>query len=169
MSKIIVYICIPDCLLKKAIAPKKAYIWQLLEFYDENSSDYLYIYNGSLIDSKTTIEQNNVADGDVLLAVKKQNNDTNFNIKVSLQIKKLVKDQSFEGKLRLLTNQKIKMERSRIMDLKHLRIERYRKLFIKKTKDLLQNQNDQIGDQFDLNTNYQPSIEPSEEAMPILW
>lgn len=122
-----------------------------------------------MIDDKTTIEQNKIADGDVLLAIKKQNNDTNFNIKVSLQIKKLVKDQSFEGKLRLLTNPKIQMERSRIMDLKHLKIERYRKLFIKKTKDLFQNQNDQIEDQFDLNTNYQPSIEPSEEAMPILW
>lgn len=172
IGKIMIYFCIPDYLLKRIIVPKTVQVNSILKIFNENCKDYLYIYNGKIIDPDMTFDQIKIMNQEVIVASKKdKKNEVVFNQNLSLKIKQLRDDQLFEKKLKLLADKNFKMENCRLIDAKYRRIEGNCKLFRKKEKKFLEQKN-QINDNqfvFDLNLNYQPLIEPCDEAMPILW
>lgn len=93
-TKVIVYFCIPDQLFKKIQIPKRLFISSLMTFFDENSLDFLFIHNGKFVDPRSTFEQINFNDNEVLIATKKKSNDINNKIKLSTQIKKIQNDKN---------------------------------------------------------------------------
>ena len=164
-TKVIVYFCIPDQLLKKMQIPKKLFISSLLAYFNENSLNFQLIHNGKFVDPRSTFEQINFIDNEVLIATKKKNNDINS------KIKKFQNDKSFEQKIKFLVNSKLRIENSRIMDIKYMKIEGNHRLFKKKTRRFLSKKKiqDDNKDESDLNINYKPLIEPCTEQMPVLW
>ena len=85
-TSINIYICIPNYLFKKVNVPKKASIKLLLTFFNEDSSDYYFIHNGNFVNPDSSFEQINILNNECLIAMKKKDNDANFNVNLSLSV-----------------------------------------------------------------------------------
>lgn len=170
---LIIYFYIPNKCLKKIKVIKYVYIKLLLTFINENTNEYIFIYDGTVVNSKSTFDDIGIKNGEVLIALKNNNNmdDINSNINLSSKMKKLTKDPNFETKLKLIMNKNIRYETERIKDMQFKKIEGNSNLYRKKIKNYYSTKGKQNKDQKDLNlnTNYQPLPKPSEEEMPIIW
>ena len=173
-TNIIIYFYIPDKCLKKIKVISHLYIKLLLSFINEDTNEYIFIYNGAVVDSKSTFKNIGINNGEVLIALRKNKintDDINSNINLSSKMKKLSKDPNFETKLKLLINNNMRCETERIKDIRFKKIEGNFNLYRKKIKNYLSTNENKNNDQNDtnLNTNYQPLRKPSEEEMPIIW
>lgn len=145
----------------------------VLSVFNLNQEDYLLFYEGKTVSYFSKIIDLGISENKVLFAIKKDNQyGINLTKSLSSSVMNILKDQFFEKKLKLLTNQNLGKECSRISDMKIWKTEGSRNLYKKKIHSLfLKNmkENDSHDDDLSLNYDYSPLQSPSTDAMPILW
>ena len=145
----------------------------VLSVFNLNQEDYLLFYEGKTVSYFSKIIDLGISENKVLFAIKKDNQyGINLTKSLSSSVMNILKDQFFEKKLKLLTNQNLGKECSRISDMRIWKTEGSRNLYKKKIHSLfLKNmkENDSHDDDFSLNYDYSPLQSPSTDAMPILW
>lgn len=162
-DQIKIFLCVPQCFVKTVKINKNSQIACLMK-----NDEYQYIFNGNIINPKSTFKEIGVINGNIFVAFKQ--NQKKEKISYDQWIK-LSNDSSFELKLHSLANKRTKTEYFRLKDFRNMKIEGslnlYRKmvhkLYLKKMKKL----DDPIN--FDFEMNYEPSPVPCTDALPILW
>lgn len=172
-SKIILCFCIPNRLVKKMQVTTNSRVGCLLNFFKENNDDYMYIYDGNIVDYKSSFKDINFIEGKTIFALPKVNDEENAyqSAHTRSKIFELSKDSYFEKKLRVLTNRNAQSEYNKVMDIRLMKIEGSCNLYKKKTHNYYLNETNENETQDDipLKTEYEPLSEPCAEAMPILW
>ena len=133
-SKIILCFCVPNQLVKKMQVTINSNVGCLLKYFKENNEDYIYIYDGNIVDYNSTFEDINFKEGKTIFALRKVNTDRSEyqTARTRSKIIELSKDLYFEKKIRVLTNRNAQSEYNKVMDIRFMKIEGSYNLYKKK-------------------------------------
>ena len=172
-SKIILCFCVPNELVKKMQVTRNSKVGCLLNHFHKNNEDYNYIYEGNIVDSKSTFNDIKFNEGELIFALRKNNEDESLYqaAKTRSKIIKLSKDSQFSKKIRVLTNRNAQSEYNKVMDIRLMKAEGNFNLYRKKSHQSYLNElnDEEMTNDISITTEYEPLTEPCTEAMPILW
>ena len=172
-SKIILCFYIYNKFIKKMQVTKNSTIGCLLNFFNESNDEYILIFDGKIVDYRSTFIEINFINGKTIFAIRKNNYDESIDMNSNIlsNIMKLSKDTIFEKKIRVLTNRNAQSEYNKIMDIRYMKEEGSRCLYKKKNHNYYLNESceNETQKEIGLTINYDPPSEPCEDAMPILW
>lgn len=174
INTVLLYFYIPGKSLKKVLVSKNSSIGCLITLTKEDSKDYIFIYKGAIVDSNSTFESIGMKNENILVAIKKKNNQINdfyYNVNLCKKLNDISNDPDFEKKLTVVNNKNLRNEKTRIADVRYMKIEGSCRLYKKKTFKFLArlHEDEKSCDRFELNLNYKPLENPCEDAMPVLW
>ena len=167
-SNIFLYFCIPNKLMKKVRVNKRLYINSLLTFFKEKKEDYIFVYEGKIVNCNSTFNDLKITENNILFAVENMKEETK-----NINVLNDSNSTNFQLRLKLLTNNQLKNECDRINDIRYFKMEGSRRLYRKKIHKIYMNEmkmNDEYEYEYqDIKYEYQSTTNPCTDPMPILW
>ena len=133
-NKVIFYFCVPNYFWKKILVTKNSNI-SCLNRYLDPEYDFIYIYNGNIIDPNLTFENIGILEEEPIFSIK-NDLDEMKNLNYNIKWMKLSCDPAFINRLKLISNKNTKNEYNRLKDIKNLKIEGNYKLFKKQSHNI---------------------------------